>query len=101
MLLFCSLVSVCLFLQRGPTDLHNFDPIITCIPATTSDLVTTNEHIHIEGFDYTSTGPSEGEGEGPNDGMARNGSEVVPNGTRGGGGEVTNSTTIEKTTDNT
>ena len=47
--------------QRGPTDLRNFDPIITCVPATLDELITTTteEHTHIDGFDYVATNASE------------------------------------------
>ena len=46
------------FLQRGPTDLCNFDPIITCVPATVTELVTSEQNLFIDGFDYTATDPA-------------------------------------------
>ncbi len=38
--------------QAGPTDLRHFDPTLTCIPPTLSDLVTTERSLHVENFDY-------------------------------------------------
>ena len=36
----------------SPTDLRHFDPTLTNIPATLSDLVTTDRALHLDGFDY-------------------------------------------------
>lgn len=38
--------------QNSPTDLRNFDPILTCIPPTLSDLITTDRSLHVDSFDY-------------------------------------------------
>lgn len=38
--------------QSGPTDLRHFDPTLTCIPPTLSDLITTERSLHVEDFDY-------------------------------------------------
>ena len=40
------------FPQNSPTDLRHFDPTMTCIPPTLSDLVTTDRALHLEGYDY-------------------------------------------------
>lgn len=40
------------FFQSGPTDLRHFDPTLTCIPPSLSDLVTTDRSLHVEDFDY-------------------------------------------------
>lgn len=39
-------------MQTGPTDLRHFDPTLTCIPPTLSDLVTTERSLHVDKFDY-------------------------------------------------
>ncbi len=41
-------------LQTGPTDLRHFDPTLTCIPPTLSDLVTTERSLHVAEFNYVS-----------------------------------------------
>lgn len=38
--------------QTGPTDLRHFDPTLTNLPPTISDLITTDRALHLEGFDY-------------------------------------------------
>ena len=83
--------------QRGPTDLRNFDPIITCVPATITELPTSpDRHFHIDGFDYTAANPAAdggmngtpgGGSEGPNGGVVVGGGGMVSSGTQGGGGE--------------
>ena len=40
------------FFQSGPTDLRHFDPTLTCIPPTLSDLITTERSLHVENFDH-------------------------------------------------
>lgn len=32
--------------------MNNFDPIVTCVPATVDDLMTSEQHHYIDGFDY-------------------------------------------------
>ena len=52
---FISVVSksfVVVVVQTGPTDLRHFDPTLTCIPPTLSDLVTTERSLHVADFDY-------------------------------------------------
>lgn len=39
-------------IQSSPTDLRNFDPTLTCIPPTLSDLITTDRSLHVDNFDY-------------------------------------------------
>ena len=39
-------------MQTGPTDLRHFDPTLTCIPPTLSDLVTTERSMHVDDFNY-------------------------------------------------
>ena len=39
-------------MQTGPTDLRHFDPTLTCIPPTLSDLVTTERSLHVDDFNY-------------------------------------------------
>ncbi len=41
-----------LSLQTHPTDVRYFDPIMTSIPATISDLIPTQRDLHLEGFDF-------------------------------------------------
>lgn len=41
-----------LCMQSGPTDLRHFDPTLTCIPPTLSDLITTERSLHVEDFNY-------------------------------------------------
>lgn len=44
-----------------PTDVRHFDPVMTCIPATITDLVTTDRALHLEGFDFVSPDQVEGD----------------------------------------
>lgn len=96
------------FLQRGPTDLCNFDPIITSVPATVTELITSEQSLFIDGFDYTATDPAalssdvtcvevsdmtEG-GNGGESGSSGGGGEEW-NGTPGGGGEA-NSISVKR-----
>ena len=48
--------------------MRNFDPIITSVPATITELATSEQQLHIDGFDFTT-------------------SATVGNGTPGGVGE--------------
>lgn len=67
--------------------MHNFDPIITCVPATITELITSeHQELHINGFDYTSTASGTSGG----GGVIVNGKGT--SGTTGGGGEETNNT---------
>ena len=43
--------------QTGPTDLRHFDPMLTTLPATITDLVSTDRSLHLEGFDFMGSSP--------------------------------------------
>ncbi len=61
--------------QTGPTDLRHFDPTLTNLPPTITDLITTDRALHLEDFDYVAPAPvntaehvgEEKEGETPNE----------------------------------
>ena len=83
--------------------MRNFDPIITCVPATLSELPTSDRHFHIDNFDYTAAGGQSGGtpgggGEGQS-GTAVGGGEG-PSGTPGGGGEGANGVSTNLLRDN-
>ena len=39
-------------LQTSPTDLRHFDPMLTALPPTITDLVSTDRALYLEGFDF-------------------------------------------------
>ena len=39
-------------LQTSPTDLRHFDPMLTALPPTITDLVGTDRALYLEGFDF-------------------------------------------------
>lgn len=43
--------------QSSPTDVRNFDPTLTCIPATISELVPTDRSLFLDNFDYVAPPP--------------------------------------------
>lgn len=45
--------------QTGPTDLRHFDPTLTNLPPTLSDLITTDRALYLEGFDYVAPPPAD------------------------------------------
>ena len=40
------------YLQTSPTDLRHFDPMLTALPPTITDLVSTDRALYLEGFDF-------------------------------------------------
>ena len=65
--------------------MRNFDPIITSVPATITELVTSERHLHIDGFDFTVIATVETTG--------TTGDGIIHNGTPAGGGEGSNEET--------
>ncbi len=81
--------------QTGPTDLRHFDPTLTNLPPTITDLITTDRALHLEDFDYVAPAPTNtaeyvGEkknGETPNEGTV----PAVGNGSSSRNGELDSS----------
>ena len=91
------------WLKRGPTDLRNFDPIITCVPATITELPTSpDRQFHIDGFDYTTGNGQSASGGGGGMNGTPGGESEGPNGVaRGGGKEDSGTTTKPQRDDDT
>ena len=63
-------------MQTHATDVRHFDPIMTAIPASVVDLVTTDRALHLEGFDFVASASTHDEGEESGTGT----DEQTPNG---------------------